>query len=86
MKSIYEGVKHSCDYKTTRKSLQNLSMMELNIVVSFVNIRKIHVKSIQDRVKYGCEFCEYKTTSKGSRQVHVKYIHDGVKHSCEFYD
>ena len=58
--------------KATFNNRRSLSMMELNIVVSFVNLRKIHVKSFHDRVKYDCEVCEYKTTSEGSRQVHVK--------------
>ena len=49
MKSIHDGVNHSCkfyDYKATQKgSLQQ------------------HVKSIHDRIKYSGEFCDNEAIS-----------------------
>ena len=45
-----------------------------------------HVESVHDGVKYSCESCDYKATTKGNLQRHVVSVHDGVKHSCEYCD
>ena len=54
--------------------------MESNIVVNIVTIRQLRKVT----VKYSCEFCDYKATTKNTLQNHVKSIHDGVKYSCEY--
>ena len=73
VKSIHDGVKHSCEfceYKANRKS---------NLQQQF--------KSIHERVKYSCESCDYKATWRSSfqYQYHVKSIHEGVKQNKQVY-
>ena len=50
---------------------------------------QLHVKSVHDGVKYNCERCDYKATTKSSLCmyiVHVQSIHEGVKYNCKICD
>ena len=47
---------------------------------------RTHVKSIHEGVKYPCDQCVYKATSKGDLRTHVKSIHEGVRYPCDHCD
>jgi len=42
-----------------------------------------HMKSAHRGVKYNCEQCEYKATTKSTLLRHVRSVHEGVKFNCE---
>ena len=44
---------------------------------------KIHVKSVHEGVKYICEHCDYKATTRSNLKIHIKSVHKGDKKSCE---
>ena len=46
----------------------------------------LHVMNIHGKVKYPCEHCEYKATSKQSLERHNQSLHLKVKFKCEHCD
>ena len=42
------------------------------------------VQSNHNGVKYNCEFCESKASTKGNLHWHGQSVHNGFRHSCEY--
>ena len=43
---------------------------------------KRHIESVQEKDKYQCNQCEYKTEAQGPLNNHVESVHEKVKHDC----
>ena len=45
-----------------------------------------HIESAHGKVKYSCNQCEYKATTKGSLKTHIESVHEKVKYPCNQCD
>ena len=43
---------------------------------------KRHIESVQEKDKYQCNQCEYKTEAQGPLNNHVESVHEKVKQDC----
>ena len=47
---------------------------------------KRHIESVQEKDKYQCNQCEYKTEAQGPLNNHIESVHEKVKHDCNLYE
>ena len=52
----------------------------------YIDNFKQHIKLIHEGVRYSCDQCDYKGTSKSHLTSHVKSIHEGVRYPCDQCD
>ena len=75
---ILSNNKKNSEIKLSLQSLWQTSYTKGNV--------KRHIESVQEKDKYQCNQCEYKTEAQGPLNNHIESVHEKVKHDCNLYE
>jgi len=43
-----------------------------------------HNRAVHKQIRYGCDLCDYKSTTRGNVKTHANAVHEKFKYFCQF--